>query len=95
MSKSEGPKLRLLSTITVAAALWVGSSTGAPALEQEANAIYTGGDIITINDSQPTAEAIAVKDGKIPAVGTRADVLKRVPPPKWLIWAARRSCPNS
>jgi predicted amidohydrolase YtcJ len=39
-----------------------------------ADTIYVGGNIITINDSQPAAEALAVKDGKILAVGTRADV---------------------
>ncbi len=39
-----------------------------------ADTIYVGGDIVTINDSQPVAEALAVKDGKILAVGTRADV---------------------
>lgn len=33
--------------------------------------IYTGGDIVTINDAQPTAEAVAVKDGKLLAVGDR------------------------
>jgi len=70
------PKRSLVSIITLAAAIWVGFSTGASALEQEANAIYTGGDIITINDSQPSAEAIAIKDGKILAVGAKADVLK-------------------
>ena len=39
-----------------------------------ADTIYTGGDIVTVNDAQPTAEALAVKDGKILAVGTRAEV---------------------
>ena len=34
-----------------------------------ADTIYTGGDIVTVNDAQPTAEALAVKDGKILAVG--------------------------
>jgi len=62
--------------IALAIAVWVGSSTDVPALEQEAKAIYTGGDIITMNDSQPTAEAIAVKEGKILAVGAKADVLR-------------------
>lgn len=41
-----------------------------------ADTIYTGGDIITINDKQPSAEALAVKGGKIVAVGPRADVEK-------------------
>lgn len=39
-----------------------------------ADTIYTGGDIVTVNAAQPTAEALAVKGGKIVAVGTRSDV---------------------
>ena len=53
----------------------VKSSAVVPAA-QAADTIYAGGDIVTVNDSQPTAEAVAVKDGKIVAVGTRADVEK-------------------
>jgi predicted amidohydrolase YtcJ len=41
-----------------------------------AEIIYVGGDIVTINDRQPSAEALAVKGGKILAVGARADVEK-------------------
>ena len=41
-----------------------------------ADAIYTGGDIITMNDQQPSAEALAVKGGVIMAVGTRAEIEK-------------------
>jgi predicted amidohydrolase YtcJ len=44
--------------------------------DKAADTIYTGGDIITINDQQPSAEALAVKGGKIVAVGPRADVEK-------------------
>jgi len=44
------------------------------AAEQAANTIYAGGNVVTVNDAQPTAEAVAVKDGKILAVGSRADV---------------------
>jgi hypothetical protein len=39
--------------------------------EPKADSIYTGGDIVTLNDQQPTAEAVAVKAGKIIAVGKR------------------------
>jgi hypothetical protein len=39
-----------------------------------ADTIYVGGDIVTLNDAQPTAEALAVKGGKILAVGARAEV---------------------
>lgn len=41
-----------------------------------ADAIYHNGPIITVNDRQPTAEAVAVKDGKILAVGAKDEVLK-------------------
>ncbi|WP_339865314.1 amidohydrolase [Paremcibacter congregatus] len=40
-----------------------------------ADQIYLG-EIITMNDAQPRAEALAVKDGLILAVGDAADVLK-------------------
>ncbi len=51
-------------------------STAAPPAQSGADSIYVGGNIITINNAQPSAEAVAVKDGKITAVGTRADVEK-------------------
>ena len=41
-----------------------------------ADVIYHNGTILTINDDQPTAEAVAVKDGQIHAVGDEGDVLK-------------------
>lgn len=36
--------------------------------------LYYNGNIITVNDLQPSAEALLVEDGKIAAVGTLADV---------------------
>jgi predicted amidohydrolase YtcJ len=48
----------------------------APAAAQTADAIYAGGDIVTLDDARPAAEALAVKDGKILAVGARAEVEK-------------------
>ncbi len=39
-----------------------------------ADTIYSGGPILTIDDDQPTAEAVAVKDGRILAVGSSEDV---------------------
>jgi hypothetical protein len=41
---------------------------------QAADTLYVGGYIVTINRAQPTAEALAVKDGRILAVGPRAEL---------------------
>ncbi len=43
---------------------------------QNADLIYHNGQIITVNDGMPRAEAVAVRGGKILAVGTKAEVLK-------------------
>ena len=48
----------------------------ASAFSQTADTIYHNGPILTIDDTNPRAEAVAVKDGKILAVGKKDDVLK-------------------
>jgi predicted amidohydrolase YtcJ len=53
----------------------IGISTTALAGEI-ADTIYHNGTILTINDGQPRVEAVAVKDGKILAVGAKKDILK-------------------
>jgi hypothetical protein len=45
---------------------WMASLMGEPA-----DVIFFGGDIITVNDLQPDAEAVAIKDGKIVFVGDK------------------------
>ncbi|MGI9288454.1 MAG: amidohydrolase [Pseudomonadales bacterium] len=50
------------------------AETAAVQSENAATDIYVNGDIITVNDKQPQAAAVAVRDGKILAVGTRAEV---------------------
>lgn len=42
--------------------------------ETQADIIYVGGHIVTMNDAQPSVEALAVKDGKILATGAKADI---------------------
>ncbi len=44
--------------------------------EPAADVVYVGGDIITVNDTQPSAEAVAVRDGCIVAVGSRDEVMR-------------------
>ncbi|MBS0379292.1 MAG: amidohydrolase [Proteobacteria bacterium] len=65
--------LRLIVIILVATFAGCGSprESTQPA-RVVADTIYYGGDIVTVNDREPTAEALAVKDGKILALGTRA-----------------------
>jgi predicted amidohydrolase YtcJ len=46
-----------------------------PAPQDQADTIYRGGEIVTVNDLQPTAEAVAVKDGLILAVGSEPEVM--------------------
>jgi predicted amidohydrolase YtcJ len=46
------------------------------AAKDAADTLYSGGEIVTVNDAQPGAEALAVKDGRILAVGTLADLEK-------------------
>lgn len=53
-----------------------GCATRSSSTSPSADTIYFNGTIITINDQQPIAEAVAVKDGKILSVGARAEVLK-------------------
>lgn len=43
---------------------------------QTADVIYQNGDVLTMEDSQPNARAIAAKDGKILAVGSAKEVKK-------------------
>jgi hypothetical protein len=64
------PALLLLALIAFVA---FRSTTGAAAPTGPADAIYRGGDFVTLVDAAPTAEALAVKDGKILFVGSLAE----------------------
>lgn len=57
-------------------ALCLSITSLAQAAPNQADTIYFGGKIVTVNDLQPEAEAVAVKDGKIVAVGYRDQVMK-------------------
>jgi len=49
-------------------------STHMHAKQQMADTVYTGGKIYTVNEDQPWAEAVAIKDGKFIKVGSADDV---------------------
>ena len=63
-------KLMPLTTIVfnlIATTLFATTATA----QTPADAIYHGGHIITVDDKNPRAEALAIKDGKIIAVSTK------------------------
>ena len=74
-------RLLALATASALASLMVGcaspGATGTAAVAPAAaDSIYLGGSILTMNDAQPSAEAVAVRAGRITAVGSRAELMK-------------------
>jgi predicted amidohydrolase YtcJ len=63
------PRARLAAVL--AAALVAAAATA-----QEADRIWTGGPVLTMNDAAMRAEAVAEKDGRILAVGPAAEVMR-------------------
>jgi predicted amidohydrolase YtcJ len=47
-----------------------------PAYGQVADKVFLGGSIVTVNDAKPFADAVAIKDGKILAVGSKEEIAK-------------------
>ncbi|WP_170452590.1 amidohydrolase [Ruegeria arenilitoris] len=64
-------RLLSLSAVSVASGLTLGTMALA---QQVADTIYTGGPILTIDDARPKVQAVAVKDGRIIAVGELAEM---------------------
>ncbi len=64
---------RVVSLIVMVALVAACTDRSTP--EQTADTIYHGGDIVTVNDAQLTAEAVAVRGGKILAVGSADRVM--------------------
>ncbi|GIU67155.1 amidohydrolase [Candidatus Phycosocius spiralis] len=67
------------------------ASSASTALAQNADRIWTGGPIITMEDEAMRAEAIAEDDGKIVAVGSVAEVMKFKGPKTEVIGLAGRT----
>ena len=51
------------------------TACGGPGPQDPADTIYHGGPIVTVDEANPTAEALAVRDGRIVAVGPEAEVM--------------------
>ena len=62
-------KLRLL-------VLFVVIAPTEAAIASDADTIWFGGTIITVNDEVPNVEAVAIKDGRITAVGSKDAVFQ-------------------
>jgi predicted amidohydrolase YtcJ len=80
---------RALLKHTVAGVAWAGMAgatrsfvcSSAEAANESNDTLYVGGPIVTINDSQPTAEAVLVRGGRIVAVGARGEVERQADGP--------------
>ena len=60
----------------IVCSLLIFGGKGIDAQENNADKIFIGGDIITVDDKNPEAQAIAVHNGKIQAIGSETEVLK-------------------
>jgi len=63
----------MLARVSLLIALALSGTSGCA--QDVADTIYSGGPIVTIDDARPIAEAVAVRDGRIIAVGDADDVL--------------------
>jgi predicted amidohydrolase YtcJ len=65
-----------LAVVVAFASLGLASATAVEPAER----IIRGGGIVTVNPAQPAAEAVAIRGGRIVAVGTEADVMRHKGP---------------
>ncbi|MDC8785333.1 amidohydrolase [Roseateles koreensis] len=68
--------MKALFSLVAAASALTCSASHAGATAAMADTIYLGGDIVTINELQPEAQAVAVSKGRIVKVGFQDEVLK-------------------
>lgn len=69
------PSLLTMTCVLLAAVFAIPIAVPVQAAPISADSIYTGGDIVTVNELQPKAEAVAVRGGRIAAVGYRDEVM--------------------
>ena len=55
--------------------LCIALCAGTVSAQDVADTIYLGGPVLTMDDSAPRAEAVAVRDGRITAVGAEQQVM--------------------
>lgn len=69
--------LVVAAAVAAAAACGSGAPQPGPAPAAAADTIYSGGDIVTMEGTEPSTEAVVVDDGRIIFVGAKVDALKR------------------
>jgi predicted amidohydrolase YtcJ len=75
-----------ITPIAIAIALLAASSANAASpANPTAQTIYLGGDIVTVNDAAPTVQALAVKNGRILALGSERDILTLRDEGTWVV----------
>jgi predicted amidohydrolase YtcJ len=74
--KENNVKIRHLMFTAACLGFSLAGGNGFAQSSDVADAIYVGGDIVTIDDARPAAEALAIKGGKIFFVGGRAEADK-------------------
>jgi predicted amidohydrolase YtcJ len=75
--------------MAVCLALMCAAAASAHAIEH-ADLVVSGAKVITVDDAQPTAEGIAVRDGRFVAVGSDADIGKLIGPNTQVVEAEGR-----
>ncbi len=73
MSRERVTAIVLLAGLCLAA-----SGCSAEPVGEMADTVYTNGKIYTVNEDQPWAEAVAIKDGKLLKVGSSAEIKRRI-----------------
>jgi predicted amidohydrolase YtcJ len=66
--------MKSFGKLSIVPAVLIFSSTVVAGSYEKADVVYTNGKIYTVNESQPWAEAVAIKDGKFLQVGSNADM---------------------
>ena len=73
-------RIRIANFIRTALFAIVALAAASPAWSQNADTILVNGKILTVDSQFSTREAIAIRDGKITAVGSNSDVRKQAGP---------------
>jgi predicted amidohydrolase YtcJ len=76
--KNMKTKVILSATLFIFALIGCNDNVPTVSAQDEADTVFIGGNIYTVNEKQPWVEAFAVKDGIITQVGAEADVKKLI-----------------